>query len=128
MKDPILENLFHTCSEAITAANEILVTARQALMARISRDGKINTELLEKEQFAAHGFAWLNTYVEGLRHMLAWGQRLDSRDALGELELLMVQAAFGEYLNQIDGGIAISQVEVVRLSDIGIEKNSRWFL
>ena len=125
MKDPILENLFHTCTEAITAANEILATARQALMARISRDGKINTKLLEKEQFAAHGFAWLNTYVEGLRHMLAWGQRLESRDAQGELELLMVQAAFGEYLNQIDGGIAISQVEVVRLSDIGIDKKAQ---
>lgn len=125
MEDPILENLFDTCSEAITATNKILTTARQALMARISKDGNIDTELLEREQFATHGFAWLNTYVEGLRHMLAWGQRLDSRNALTELELLMIQAAFGEYLNQINGGIAISQVEVVRLSDIGIEKKAQ---
>ena len=73
MEDPILENLFDTCSEAITAVNEILATARHALMTRISRDGNIDTKLLEREQFAAHGFAWLNTYVEGLRHMLAWG-------------------------------------------------------
>ena len=92
IEDPILENLFDTCSEAITAAKEILATASQVLVTRISRDGNIDTKLLEREQFAAHGFAWLNTYVEGLRHMLAWSQRLDSGDALGELELLMVQA------------------------------------
>ena len=29
--------------------------------------------LLEREQFAAHGFAWIATYVEALRQMLALG-------------------------------------------------------
>ena len=39
---------------------------------------------------------------------------------LGELEILLVQAAFGEYLNQIVGGIALSQVEIVRPADMGL--------
>src|SRR5262245_66497887 len=39
----------------------------------------------------------------------------------GELELLMLQSAFGEYLAQLAGGIAISQVEIVRPGDLGLD-------
>ncbi len=120
MNTPLLDNLFATCDEAQKAADEILAAARQALSAKVSKDGRVDGAMLEAEQFAAHGFSWLTTYVEGLRHMLGWGRRLEAEGKLGELEQLMVQAAYGEYLNQICGGIAISQVEVVRLSDIGV--------
>ena len=44
-----------------------------------------------------------------------------SRAAKGELELLMLQSAFGEYLAQLSGGIAISQVEIVRPGDLGLD-------
>ena len=120
-ENTLLDDLFSTCDGGLAAADEILAAARQALAANVSHDGKVNAALLEAEQFAAHGFAWLTTYVEGLRNMLDWGRRLEGEGKLGELESLMVQAAFGEYLNQICGGIAISQVEVARLSEIGIE-------
>ena len=120
-ENALLDDLFATCDGGLAAADEILAAARQALAANVSHDGKVDAVLLETEQFAAHGFAWLTTYVEGLRNMLDWGRRLEGEGKLGELESLMVQAAFGEYLNQICGGIAISQVEVARLSEIGIE-------
>ena len=120
-ENALLDDLFATCDGGLAAADEILAAARQALAANVSHDGKVDAALLEAEQFAAHGFAWLTTYVEGLRNMLDWGRRLEGEGKLGELESLMVQAAFGEYLNQICGGIAISQVEVARLSEIGIE-------
>ncbi len=120
-ENALLDDLFATCDGGLAAADEILAAARQALAANVSHDGKVDAVLLEAEQFAAHGFAWLTTYVEGLRNMLDWGRRLEGEGKLGELESLMVQAAFGEYLNQICGGIAISQVEVARLSEIGIE-------
>ena len=120
-ENALLDDLFATCDGGLTAADEILAAARQALAANVSHNGKIDAVLLEAKQFAAHGFAWLTTYVEGLRNMLDWGRRLEGEGKLGELESLIVQAAFGEYLNQICGGIAISQVEVVRLSEIGIE-------
>ena len=120
-ENALLDDLFATCDGGLTAADEILAAARQTLAANVSHNGKIDAVLLEAKQFAAHGFAWLTTYVEGLRNMLDWGRRLEGEGKLGELESLIVQAAFGEYLNQICGGIAISQVEVVRLSEIGIE-------
>ncbi|MGA0301831.1 MAG: acyl-CoA dehydrogenase family protein, partial [Paracoccaceae bacterium] len=38
----------------------------------------------------------------------------------GETEQLILQISFGEYLNQILGGIPMSQNEIVRLSDLGL--------
>ena len=52
--------------------------------------------------------------------MLDWAERLQAAGRLGELEQLMLQAAFGEYIAQMSGGIAISQVEVVRPYDLGL--------
>ncbi len=67
MEKPILDNLFDTCSEATIAINVILAAARRALRVRISHNGNINTKIFARGQFAAHGFVWLNTYVERLR-------------------------------------------------------------
>jgi (2S)-methylsuccinyl-CoA dehydrogenase len=120
----VIENLMPACAEALTAADEIVLAARRALMEKVASSGRVDGAALEREQFAAHGFAWLNTYVEGLRQMLDWAKRIEQDGKLGELEQLMLQAAYGEYLNQICGGIALSQVEVVRLSDIGVSNET----
>jgi len=117
---PVLDDLLAACAEALPAAEDVLLAARQAVAEKVSVDGKVDGKRLDAEQFAAHGFAWLTTYVEGLRQMLDWAKRLEAGGNLGELEQLMVQAAFGEYLNQISGGIALSQVEVVRPADMGL--------
>ncbi|HEX3066267.1 MAG TPA: acyl-CoA dehydrogenase family protein, partial [Dongiaceae bacterium] len=74
-----------------------------------------------REQFAAHGLAWYATYATALRQMLAWAEQLEDEKRLGEREQLILQAAFGEYLAQMAGGIAMSQSEIVRPSDLGIE-------
>ena len=52
--------------------------------------------------------------------MRRWAEQAPSRER-GELELLMLQSAFGEYLAQLSGGIAISQVEIVRPGDLGLD-------
>ncbi len=120
----VIENLIPTCTQALAAADDILLAARKAVSDKVAPTGRVDGALLEAEQFAAHGFAWLTTYVEGLRQMLDWAERLDAESKLGELEQLMLQAAFGEYLNQIAGGIALSQVEVVRLTDLGVSNET----
>ena len=62
---------------------------------------------LEAEQFARPWLAWLATYVEALQQMHALGTTVWTREAgLGEIESLILQAAFGEYLAQMAGGIA----------------------
>ncbi len=117
----VLADLIPTCRSALGDAETLLAEARLAVSDMVMRDGKPAPELLDREQTAAHGLAWLATYVEGLRQMLGWAERLDTGGELGELEQLMLGAAFGEYLAQMAGGIPLSQVEIVRPADMGLD-------
>ncbi|MDO5371265.1 acyl-CoA dehydrogenase family protein [Paracoccus sp. (in: a-proteobacteria)] len=96
----------------------LLSRATEALRARVG-GGKIDAAALETEQHAAHALSWLATYVESLKQLSAWAERLG--EAFGEIEALILQIGFGEYLTQIAGGIPMSQTEFARLSDLGVE-------
>ena len=117
----VLPNLQPGCAAALEAAETFLGEARRAVAALIAPAGKVDGALLEREQFAAHGYAWLATYVMALEQMLHWAERLEAAGSLRELDALILQAAFGEYLQQMTGGIALSQVEIVRPVDLGLD-------
>jgi (2S)-methylsuccinyl-CoA dehydrogenase len=53
-----------------------------------------------------------------LQSLHAWGLGLAGQNRLGELEELLILEAFGEYLNQITGGIPMNQAEFVRPADL----------
>ncbi|MEQ8710835.1 MAG: acyl-CoA dehydrogenase family protein [Rhodospirillales bacterium] len=113
-------DLFRTCRSALGAADTLLAAARQGVAGLVSRDGKVDNAAFEREQFAAHGLSWTTTYVEGLRQMLAWGERLQDAGNFRELEQLILRAAYGEYLDQLAGGLSLSQGEVLRPADMGV--------
>ena len=117
---PVLANLLERCEVALGAADELYREARIAVGALVKSEGRVNPAAVDANQFAVHGFAWFATYVESLREMLGWARRLEGEGRLGELETLILQAAYGEYLSQMAGGIAMSQVEIVRPSDMGV--------
>ena len=109
-----------TCRDALAAADRLVAAARRSLAGRVTEGGRIDGAALEERQFAAHGLAWMATYAETLRQTLGWAERLDAGGALRDRETLQLQIAFGEYLAQMAGGIAMSQGEVARPSDVGI--------
>jgi len=109
------------CRTALDAAETLLDAARAGVSALVVRDGRIDAAALDREQFAVHAFAWAATYVEALRQMLGWAERCREAGTLGELESLLLQAAFGEYCAQLAGGIALSQGEVARPADMGVD-------
>ena len=115
-----LPDLLSLCRDALVAAETMETQAQRAVEARVAAGGRVDTALLEREQFAAHGYAWLATYAVALRQMLGWAERCQSLGVFGTLEALTVQAAFGEFLAQMAGGIAMSQGEIVRPEEIGI--------
>ena len=98
----------------------LLAEAMSGLRAAVTVNGRISGAALETEQFAAHSLSWLATYVESLRQMNAWAARLEAEDRFGEMEQLLLQIGFGEYLCQIAGGIPMSQGETARLQDLGL--------
>jgi (2S)-methylsuccinyl-CoA dehydrogenase len=122
--DITLADLLATCDGAIDAAEGLLDAARMAVRGATVVEGRVDARLVDEHQFAAHGLAWYATYVAALQQMLGWARRLEADGKLGELESLLVQAAFGEYLAQMAGGIAMSQIEVVRPGDLGLDEDA----
>ena len=120
VNDAVLPDLLPLTARALGAAEGLLAEAKAAVAQRVAPEGAVDAALLEREQFAAHGLAWMATYVEALRQVRLWAGRLDEAGALREAERLMLQAAFGEYLAQLEGGIALSQVEIARPADLGL--------
>ncbi len=118
---PLEDELLGTCARALDAAESFRDAAKAALARLIAPEGKVVAGLVEREQHAAHGFAWLATYVSALRETLDWARRLDAQDRLGEVERLTLRIGFGEYLQQLVGGIPMSQGEVLRPGDLDLE-------
>jgi (2S)-methylsuccinyl-CoA dehydrogenase len=116
----ILPNLLTITKEALSAAEALCDNAKEKLRVKVSENGRISNDLIEKHQTATHGFAWVATYIESLRQMQKWAEQLDLEGKFGEIEQLIQQIAFGEYLSQLAGGIPMNQGEIVRLQDIGL--------
>ena len=120
MPSALLDDLLSLSKAALIPVESVLEQAKDAMRARVAPAGKVDATLLEQDQYAAHALAWLATYVESLRQMQGWAETLHAEGRFGEMERLLHQIAFGEYLNQIAGGIAMTQGEVARLSDLGV--------
>lgn len=116
----LLPELTRLCDDALAALAPVHQAAETAMREIVTVDGKIDASALDENQYAAHGFAWFSTYVTALKQMKAWADRLTAQGKFGTLEQLILQAAFGEYLAQIQGGIAMSQGEFIRLSTLGV--------
>jgi (2S)-methylsuccinyl-CoA dehydrogenase len=106
--------------EAVAAADALLGDARRAVAQRVAVDGQIIARLFDSEQRATHGLAWLATYVEAIRQLAEYGRRLVETGTFGEIEELLLRIGAGEYLAQMLGGMPMSQGEIVRLSDLGL--------
>ncbi|MCA3485809.1 MAG: acyl-CoA dehydrogenase family protein [Rhodobacter sp.] len=119
-QSPVLADLPALTEAALPQVEHLVLTAREALRAKVTIGGKISAAAMEANQFDAHALAWLATYTESLRQMRAWADRTTQDGTFGEMEALILQIAFGEYLSQIWGGIPMSQGEMARIQDLGL--------
>lgn len=119
-KTVILPDLLTLTAQAVNAVEEVCSVSKGKLLNLVSVEGKVVNALIDDHQTAAHGFAWVATYVESLRQMQCWAKALTASQQFGEVEQLIHQIAFGEYLCQLSGGIPMNQGEILRLQDIGL--------
>ena len=86
----------------VAAAEELLLAARSVVRQRVggAKD--------DAQQATLHGFAWLATYVEAVKQLVAWGERLTADGRFGALEAGILSIGVGEYLAQISGGISMN--------------------
>ncbi len=121
----VAPDLLSLCDEAAANAERLARRATVAVRARVSANDALSSELMEREQHACHGLAWLATYAEAIKQMAAYARRLAAAHRFGEMEALLTQIGVGEYVTQILGGIPMSQSETVRFHDLGLEPADR---
>ena len=114
----LMSDLLDLTAAALPQVEAVLADATSKLRAKVDAKGKVSGAALEQHQFAAHALSWLATYVEALRQMRGWAGRIEGEGKFGEMEALILQIGFGEYLAQIAGGIPMSQGETARLADL----------
>ena len=119
---PELISLLDAAAKSATGLRD---RATQGVAAKVSPDRKIDGAALEAEQHAAHGLAWLATYVEAMRQLADYAKRMDGEGRFGEMERLLAQIGAAEYLSQLAGGVMMSQGEMARLHELGVAEKDR---
>ena len=127
MTDPAASPLIDLAARALGHAQnyrDTVAKACRALVAQSAQEGEDG----DAQQRALHGYAWVASYVEALTQLLGWARRLQARDQLSALAVDYVAIGFAEYLQQLRGGVPMSQSETVRPLDFGIPMSAMGML
>ena len=100
----------------LLAATAYGAAAEAALAARLAQ------RPIDREQRAAHGFAWVATTVAALDAVLEW---CESGQGANPLDAKIATLAFAEGIGQLVGGLPMGQNEMFRPADLGIGAAAR---
>lgn len=102
--------------EALAAGQAYRSVAEAALAERLAHAP------IDREQRAAHGFAWVATTVASLEAVLTWCE--SGRDS-NPLDAKIATLAFAEGISQLVGGLPMGQNEIFRPADLGLGAAAR---
>jgi (2S)-methylsuccinyl-CoA dehydrogenase len=105
---------------AIESVARLTGLARQAVAQTVLRDGALDASAMDREQHATHGLAWFATYEQALVQLRDQSDRARAQGRFADIDALLTQIVFSEYLSQLFGGIPISQNEIIRPQALGI--------
>ena len=114
----ILPKLPDLLDAAAAEAASLSTAIANAVGGRVRTEGRLDRALLDAEQHAAHGLAWMAAYAETLRQTAAWVRALHDEHRLTESEALPAQLLAHEYLSQMVGGLPMNQGEFFRPADV----------
>jgi len=118
-----MTDALNLCRAALPDAQAFRDAAARAATALAAPGGPVEPDKLDTNQFALHGFAWMSTYVTALEQLLGWAERLGHDGRLSDLEQMILTSGFGSYLKQLKYGIAMSQDEITRPGDLGLDES-----
>lgn len=97
-----------------------LAAVQAATRGRLTVAGAFDATLAQERQRELHGLAWIYTTTEAVLAAARWGLRLAHANRLAKAEALVLRVGIGEYLEQLTGGIAMSQSEIFRPHELGL--------
>ncbi len=105
---------------ALAAVDRLVAEAQAALRRTLAPAGRVDGRALAVHQHEAHGLAWFEVYRQALHQTHGWCRRLAAGSGLGEVERLLAELLFAEYLARLQGGVPMSQVEMIRPEELGV--------
>ena len=114
--------LLASADSALKSVEDYVGLIKTQVQERVVVDGRAKSDLINREQRAVHGYAWVETTFTALLSVLDWAQGLLERSALKKADSLALEIAFGEYLAQIVSGIPMAQNEFIRPADFGMSE------
>lgn len=118
-----MTDILETAQKSVAKAQAYLTRAKAAVGQRAMRDGKLDGAMADRHQRALHAYSWTATTVGALSATLGWAERLQAAGKFGEIESLTLRLGFAEYLQQLSGGIPMSQNEIARPADMGVAED-----
>ncbi len=119
----LVEDNFSIYEDVLANLEKLSEKAKNLLVNKCKKDGRISSSLLNDHQYKTHGFAWFETYRISLRETYNWYKRLCESKAATKLDSLIMSGAFSEYLIQMRDGIMMSQSEVIRYNELGLNSS-----
>ncbi|WP_432770861.1 MAG: acyl-CoA/acyl-ACP dehydrogenase [Sphingopyxis sp.] len=103
-------------NSALAAAQTYRGAAQAALAERLAANP------IDREQRAAHGFAWVATTVAAMEATLAW---CEAGNDANPIDPQIATLAFAEAIGQLTGGLPMGQNEMFRPADLGLGAAAR---
>ena len=119
MTEAATASLIELAAQALGHAKSYRDTVLTACRAQVAQGAAAGADA-DAEQRALHGYAWVASYLEALEQLLGWAQRLQARGEHSTLADDYLAIGFAEYLQQLRGGLPMSQSETVRPLDFGL--------
>ncbi|MEO0818132.1 MAG: acyl-CoA dehydrogenase family protein [Pseudomonadota bacterium] len=116
----VLGALTTKLAAAVSHVDTYISAAKAKASDCLVTDGRPDRKAFARHQHLAHGLAWMVTYGETLRETANWAVRLEAEGKFGEIEGLLSQILFSEYLAQLVGGVPMNQGEVIRPHELGV--------
>ena len=143
--------IFENLDGVAAVLHSYVAAATQATRNCVMVNGQLDAQQAHRNQRALHGLAWIATTAQAVLATARWGQRLAADggtrgcgSTAGPLHLahrpaenLLIGIGIGEYLQQLAGGIPMSQNEIFRPGELGLGDAARalradpsvaWFL
>ncbi len=126
--------IFENLDGVAAAVLVYIAAATQATRDCVMVEGQLDAQLAHRNQRALHGLAWIATTAEAILCTARWVQRLAADVGTGgpsdtgepphlahrPVENLLIGIGIGEYLQQLAGGIPMSQNEIFRPDELGL--------
>ncbi|ABC62099.1 acyl-CoA dehydrogenase family protein [Erythrobacter litoralis] len=108
--------------QACAAARDFAEAARVVAAVAVAPEGRPDPVLVEREQRLVHGYAWIGTTVAALEATADWASRAEAAGRFVDVDELVLKIGFGEYLHQLASGVPMSQNEIVRPGELGLDR------